>query len=174
MKAGKEIWRPRWSFPVTCSYRPFCDNGAFLPTGCITENTTYLLRTLYNSSIFITYEAEIFATLSATFTVWQQHKQKEMWYQTALQLKIQVPLFRQVSQQSLNTAARNSPALLLSIKQKLRVLLVCLFVFLFKELSNTCNNIVNITQPFLNTHIAQNSANDFKRHVLLTILPQMF
>lgn len=127
MKAGKEIWWPRWSFPVTCSYRPFCDNGAFLPPGCITENTTYLLRTLYNSSIFITYEAEIFTTLSAMFTVRQQHKQKEMWCQTALQLKIQVPLFRQVPQQSLNTAARNGPALLLSIKQKLRVFFVCLF-----------------------------------------------
>lgn len=81
------------------------------------------------------------------FTVWQQHKQKEMWCQTALQLKIQVPLFRQVPQQSLNTAARNSPALLLSIKQKLRVLFVCLFFS-----SRNWNNTVNIAQPFLNTH----------------------
>lgn len=39
------------------------------------------------------------------FTVWEQQKEKEMWCQIALQLKIQVPLFRQVPQLSPQSTA---------------------------------------------------------------------
>lgn len=76
------------------------------------------------------------------FTVWEQQKEKEMWCQIALQLKIQVPLFRQVPQLSPKTTASNSPPLLLSIKQKLRFLFVWFlaFFFLFREPRNICNN----------------------------------
>lgn len=136
------------------------------PPRRITKN---LLRTLYKSSVFITYEPEIFTTLSAVFTVWEQHKQKEMWCQIVFQLTIQVPLFRQVPQQTLKTTARNSPTLLLSIKQKMRAWFVCFSL----QGTSVTTKLISGSLFLLPTQLKIQQVT-LKRHTLLTILSQMF